>query len=293
MKIQALLIYIILSTFNLSLANCIENPLESSGLPKDMPENTVIKYSGNGGMAPAWYRVEITEQIMTVEDKKMGNKKANRWYAEITKAEKEAVYKVFVENKFDLVKNEKRQSIVYDAPSERISLRAGKLFSKGISYGANSRVSPKNAARLSAIETTIKNLAEKHTSTGKPISDKFAVMSYRKKEHSAIFKDAKRTKLSYREIDKLSDLLGKAVQEHNKTPRNRGKIADFEKYKHQLIPTQNDAGDKIVWVNSVCSAGREWKRRVLLVADGGSCYFNLYINLTKNNYDRFSVNGEA
>ena len=64
-------------------------------------------------------------------------------------------------------------------------------------------------------------------------------------------------------------------------------------YKRQYICVIDKKGDKIVWVNCFCSEQAYWKTKVVSVEDGGRCYFNLKINLTKKMKYDVMVNGVA
>lgn len=65
-------------------------------------------------------------------------------------------------------------------------------------------------------------------------------------------------------------------------------------YRMQLTVFVNLENEKEVWVNALCNvSGGHWKSTPVVVFDGGSCYFQLYINLTtKEIHDSF-VNGSA
>ena len=70
-------------------------------------------------------------------------------------------------------------------------------------------------------------------------------------------------------------------------------IIDLKSYKRQYIAFYNKLGEKEVWVNCICNASKDWQHKLVTVKDGGNCYFNLKINLTRDfNYD-FYVNGSA
>lgn len=292
MKLQVILIYLVLSLFNVTLANCIENPFAETKLPKEMPENTRFRYSENGGMAPSWYRIEVKGNVLSVEDKDMQEEKAAMWYAEISKTDKEAVYKIFVEGKFDLIKNEKPEGTVYDAGSQSVYIRAGKV-SKNLSYGPNSPLSKKNASKWRAAATAIKTLANKYKPQAKPIADNYTVISYSKRKHSHIFKDVGYRKLDFPEIDSVKEIVERAVKEYNEKVTTDQRIENLEKYKFQLMSAANAEKETIVWVNAFCGTKESWRRQLVTVDDGGNCYFNFYVNLTKKTYDRFSVNGQG
>lgn len=71
-------------------------------------------------------------------------------------------------------------------------------------------------------------------------------------------------------------------------------IIDLPSYKRQYIPTINAKGEKEVWVNCFCNAEYfPWRKSLVIVQDGGNCYFNVVINLTTGKYYNLSVNGDA
>ena len=166
MKIQTILFLILISTYNLLFANCIENPFEKSELPTNLPDNVSIIYSENGGMTPTWHKIEIKKGQIVVEDKKMDKEKPNKWFAKITDEDLSALYQTFVLHKFDLIENDKQEGIVYDAESEGVRIRARQI-SKGVSYGMNSPLSGKHLTRYSAVAGEIKKLEDKYKSKAK------------------------------------------------------------------------------------------------------------------------------
>lgn len=67
-----------------------------------------------------------------------------------------------------------------------------------------------------------------------------------------------------------------------------------QKYMRQYVAVINKSGDKEVWVNCLCQThGDDWKTSIIMVDDGGNCYFNLKINLTKEKCYDLGVNGYA
>jgi hypothetical protein len=62
-------------------------------------------------------------------------------------------------------------------------------------------------------------------------------------------------------------------------------------YKRQYVPVINDDNEPEVWVNALCYwAGDRWRKEIIRVADGGKCYFNVRINLSKKSYGPMAVN---
>ncbi|MBC7861897.1 MAG: hypothetical protein IAF38_02925 [Bacteroidia bacterium] len=71
-----------------------------------------------------------------------------------------------------------------------------------------------------------------------------------------------------------------------------GKPIDLSKYKLQLVPFINKAGETEVWVNCFCGAfDFDWRKSIFRASDGGKCFFSLSINLNRKLYDNMNVNG--
>ncbi len=71
-------------------------------------------------------------------------------------------------------------------------------------------------------------------------------------------------------------------------------ISNPGKYYKQFIAVINSKGEKEVWVNCFCKTDDfDWKIHVVFVLDGGSCFFNVKINLTNGLITVFSINGVA
>ena len=65
-------------------------------------------------------------------------------------------------------------------------------------------------------------------------------------------------------------------------------------YKKQLVAVTNSKGEKEVWVNCFCDDwDKAWRTQILMVHDGGPCYFNIRINLTTKKVYDLMVNGFA
>ncbi|MBL0743830.1 hypothetical protein [Chryseolinea lacunae] len=63
-------------------------------------------------------------------------------------------------------------------------------------------------------------------------------------------------------------------------------------YRIQIVAFFNSEGEKEAWVNVFCKvSGDYWKTRPVVVFDGGACYFQIDINLTRKEIDGSFVNG--
>lgn len=125
-----------------------------------------------------------------------------------------------------------------------------------------------------------------------------------------IFIDSKPTELTVEDFLKIDTLLNQCINEYNPEQeklfneingknrkhklRKENFIIDLKGYKRQYIAVLNSKGEKEVWVNCFCETDNSvWKTKLILVDDGGNCYFNLKINLTTGKYYEFEVNGYA
>ena len=105
--------------------------------------------------------------------------------------------------------------------------------------------------------------------------------------------------LTQSDIEKIEKLLTDCVNNYNKIFSSDNKqyfSIDFtkQKFKRQYVATINKNGDKEVWINCLCQThGDDWKTSIIMVDDGGNCYFNLKINLTKDKCYDLVVNGYA
>ncbi len=125
-----------------------------------------------------------------------------------------------------------------------------------------------------------------------------------------VFKDSKPTELTNDDLLKIETILNKCINEYNPDQERQFKemndkhpeykldknnfIIELGRYKRQYVSAINSKGEKEVWINCFCG---EWdnndRKRILQVEDGGNCYFNLKINLTKGEYYELMVNGDA
>lgn len=122
----------------------------------------------------------------------------------------------------------------------------------------------------------------------------YAFFNFDAKRHYYIFnKNYSPSKLSKDEVRKIEDLISSEVKKYNNR-RKYETIKKSERYYKQFVAVENPKGEKEVWVNCSCEIlEKDWKENVQITRDGGSCFFNLKINLTKKVVYDFWVNGVA
>lgn len=117
------------------------------------------------------------------------------------------------------------------------------------------------------------------------------------KEHNyiAVFDDKTEgtTELSQLELKIVNEYLIEAVKEYYEKQEQKYKL-DLKNYFRQYFVSTNSNGDKIVKVFCFCQHnGDIWRAERLEVHDGGDCYFNVMINITKAHHDQLKPHGMA
>ena len=96
-------------------------------------------------------------------------------------------------------------------------------------------------------------------------------------------------------MELLSDLkvqLQPYVMNESKNQRNP--ITDFHDYSYQL-QGQEENGNEFIFINAFCETPKEWSldKEMLIVFDGGKCYFTLKYDKNKRVFYQLIINGEA
>ncbi|MGD1843170.1 MAG: hypothetical protein ACFB0B_20080 [Thermonemataceae bacterium] len=101
------------------------------------------------------------------------------------------------------------------------------------------------------------------------------------------------------EVMLLEKSLREQIREINKQhPRQNARSGFIEdrlpEYKRQYIGYVNAEGEKVIYVNCFTDEIKEKDFcEELIVMDGGSAYWQIHFNVKKNEFFKFSVNGEA
>lgn len=130
-------------------------------------------------------------------------------------------------------------------------------------------------------------------------TSKIAIIQFDKKRNYPFDETFNAAKLTQMELQLVDSLLSACVGWYNnsldKDKRGWGIDLTTHNYRRQLVVATNKDGQKEVWVNCFCYTwnNNNWKTQILLVDDGGNCYFNFKINLATKKYYDFIVNGVA
>ena len=142
---------------------------------------------------------------------------------------------------------------------------------------------------------------------------KIAVLPYDATAYEWIFKNCTQAELSNDDFELSDSILNICINEYNIEQEKRYKeicnkypdtkfdkyrfLIDIKKYRRQYICVTNKRGEKEIWINFLCDIDREyykgWETDIIVVKDGGNCFFEIKINLTTKTYYDLFVNGDA
>jgi hypothetical protein len=112
-------------------------------------------------------------------------------------------------------------------------------------------------------------------------------------------------KPSENEIMILREIIDEAIMNNEFNFLKKPIKGSFNSYYKQYIPYVNDKGDRIITVNALCEIMKtppssksesktwseiDWKNQYIAVDDGGSCYWEITINIDKKTYKNLVVN---
>lgn len=130
-------------------------------------------------------------------------------------------------------------------------------------------------------------------------TSKTAIISFDKNGNYPFDNSFTPTTLTQDDLNSIDSLLIACVTDYNNSLDKDHKewSIDLKKYNYrkQIIAVTNQKGEKEVWVNCFCHTwdNNNWKKDILLVHDGGNCYFNFKVNLATKKFYDLGVNGEA
>jgi len=147
-----------------------------------------------------------------------------------------------------------------------------------------------------AFSQRIRDKAVRTASSEKVDTSVIAIIPFRQSMEWLFDENYKSCSLTKTDIIEIENLLDECITDYNNKfseDKSQDKLIK-ENYKRQYVAAINKKGEKEIWINCLCQTeSNRWKKSVILVADGGSCYFNLKVNLTKKKYYNLIVNGLA
>ncbi|MCQ9639664.1 hypothetical protein MP478_09685 [Chryseobacterium sp. WG14] len=124
-----------------------------------------------------------------------------------------------------------------------------------------------------------------------------ALDTLKEQNYIAIFDDAteKKADLTQSELKIIDKNVIKAVNEYNDKIENKKYRLNLRNYFRQYYVSTDSNGEKIVRVFCFCEHmdNNDWRTEKLIVHDGGKCYFNVVINITKQYHHDLKTHGIA
>lgn len=147
--------------------NAQENPpaqTEESKLPPEMPEAVEMQYGKNDGQVRYSTHITVKGDQLIYNETMGPHTVPIDWSRNISAADREELYKAFVENKFDLIRNDPG-NLANDTPGETISISPNGDPRSSTSVTWDPVVLPLSGvsqARFEAIRQVFLDLAEKY-----------------------------------------------------------------------------------------------------------------------------------
>jgi hypothetical protein len=113
----------------------------------------------------------------------------------------------------------------------------------------------------------------------------YAIIQYNPNEKYPKFENAEPTNLTYEEILKLERIIMPKIIKNLKE----------HKYFRQYVAAKNLDGEKLVWINFFCEEYYNPSDEIYIMegADGGNCFFQVKVNLTKEDCYFYMENMEG
>jgi len=101
--------------------------------------------------------------------------------------------------------------------------------------------------------------------------------------------------LTARQVDSLETIVDSAYRDYTKdSTAYQHSLLPLKNYRRQYVAVCTDNGEKQVWVNFLCAdLNGDWKHVALSVDDGGKCFFQLFINVTRRKAIKLIPGGSA
>jgi len=98
-----------------------------------------------------------------------------------------------------------------------------------------------------------------------------------------IKENARPDSLTAREVDSLESIVDETYRIYtDDSTAYLHKLLPLKNYRRQYVALRTANGEKQVWVNFLCAdINGDWRHAAVVVDDGGKCFFQLFINVTR------------
>ena len=139
-----------------------------------------------------------------------------------------------------------------------------------------------------------KNIQDETTITTSDTSN-YSILRFQEAPNFPFDSSLKETSLSKSDLDLAFILFSKSLNDYNLSHTKHPIDIYKSNYKLQLIAATNADNEKIIWVNGFCYENHfsSWRNTIVWVRDGGQCFFDVTLNLTKKTFSEIGTNGRA
>ena len=127
------------------------------------------------------------------------------------------------------------------------------------------------------------------------LKDYQAIVPAREKMEWAFGRNYKPYDPTMEDIEAAEEILAACFTKESSGTANPFYGRKLEDYNRQFVGAEIEGGDKVIFINCFCGAESEilknWKTQIIMVADGGNCFFHVNVNLKRKEYYSLMVNG--
>lgn len=106
------------------------------------------------------------------------------------------------------------------------------------------------------------------------------------------YKDARPGVITAEGVDSLEAIVDSAYKAFTKdSTAYLHNLLPLKEYRRQYVALVTADGEREVWVNFFCAGIDGWREHAVIVDDGGSCYFQLFINVKSQKANELIPNG--
>ena len=139
-----------------------------------------------------------------------------------------------------------------------------------------------------------------NSNVGKIGNSDYYILKFEPNEKYPIFNNSKPTELTHEEILETEKIIKpqieKTTSEYRAETNNKYPESEYQ-YDRQYIAAINENGEKLIWINFFCEKTLaefyNLRKERTNTADGGKCFFQLKVNLTKKTIIGYKFNGIA
>jgi hypothetical protein len=126
----------------------------------------------------------------------------------------------------------------------------------------------------------------------------YAVLQYDDHAKMAMdwqFPNARPDSLTMAQVDSAEELIDRAYANYLRDANKHIHLLQpLRAYHRQYVALMNEQGEREIWINFFCASfGNDWRHYIMVVDDGGGCFFQIRLNWSKKKVVELLPNGVA